>query len=252
MSIILAEIAQILPTIKPKAQPFHSIPINDCGESLVELSRVGDFIYETPAPYEALGAPYNGLTPFSLRGSVACKLLRAQALLQQTKPYWRIKVFDAFRPVSVQAYMVAYTFYHIAMEMGFNPLSVNEEQRDRVLARVYRIWSPPNQNPLTPPPHSTGVAIDCTLVDAQGRDVDMGSPIDFNGDESNHDYFRMKNPLVHHHRDLLRTIMQTQDFIQYESEWWHYSYGDQGWVWSKRQRGETSHSEAIYGRYDRA
>ncbi len=252
MSTILAEIAQILPIIKPKAQPFHSIPIKDCGEALVDLSALGQFAYETPAPYEAVGAPYGGISPFSLRQTPAQKLLSAQALLQQTHPDWCIKVFDAFRPVAVQAYMVAHTFYHIAKQMGLNPVAVNDEQRDSVLAKVYRIWSPPNQDPLTPPPHSTGAAIDCTIVDEQGREIDMGSPIDYNGDESNPDYFVTKNPAAHANRIILRDVMQAQGFIQHEAEWWHFSYGDQLWVWYKHKRGDKNHTHAIYGRSDKS
>ena len=248
MSDILAEIAQILPIIKPKAQPFHRIPIKDCGETLVALSDAGNFAYQTPAPYEEAGAPYNGVSPFSLRSGVVQKLCMAQAELQQAKPGWRIKIFDAYRPVRVQAYMVAHSFYHIAKEMGLNPLAVNDAQRDSVLAKVYRIWSPPNEDPLTPPPHSTGAALDATLVDEHGNDVDMGSPIDFNGDLSNPDYFKDKNPAVHAHRALLRDVMQHQGFIMHYAEWWHFSFGDQLWVLAKHQRGDVSDASAIYGR----
>ncbi len=250
MSDILAEITQILPIIKPKAQPFHSIPIKDCGEKLVALATAGNFAYETPAPYEAAGAPYHGISPFSLRTGIAQKLCMAQAALQQARPSWRIKIFDAYRPVAVQAYMVAHSFYHIAKEMGLNPLAVNDEQRDSVLAKVYRIWSPPNQDPLIPPPHSTGAAVDCTLVDEHGAEVDMGSPIDFNGDESNPDYFKEKNPAVHEHRVLLRECMQAQGFIMHYAEWWHFSYGDQLWAWQKNDHSTKGDAIAIYGRCD--
>jgi zinc D-Ala-D-Ala dipeptidase len=248
VSDMLAEIAQILPIIKPKAQPFHSIPISDCGEPLVALASVGDFAYETPAPYEAAGAPYNGISPYSLRSDIAVKLAAAQAQLQLIKPSWRIKIFDAYRPVAVQAYMVAHSFYHIAKDMGLAPLKVTDEQRDSVLAKVYRIWSPPNTDPLTPPPHSTGAAADCTIVDQHGAEIDMGSPIDFNGDESNPDYFKTLNSAVHANRTLLRDVMQAQGFIQHYAEWWHFSHSDQLWVWLKHKAGDSSISHAIYGR----
>jgi D-alanyl-D-alanine dipeptidase len=209
---------------------------------------VGDFAYETPAPYEAAGAPYNGISPFSLREGIAQKLRVAASQLQQAKPGWRIKIFDAYRPVAVQAYMVAHTFYHIAKEMGLDPLATTDAQRDSVLAKVYRIWSPPNEDPLTPPPHSTGAAIDVTLVDEKGAEVDMGSPIDYNGDPSNPDYFKDKNKTAHAHRALLRDVMQRQGFIQHYAEWWHFSHGDQLWVWTKHKSGDMSDTAAIYGR----
>ncbi|NDE91200.1 MAG: D-alanyl-D-alanine dipeptidase [Alphaproteobacteria bacterium] len=240
---MLAEIAQIIPIIKPKAQPFHSIVIKECAEPLVVLSTIADFSYETPAPYEAAGAPYNGISPFSLRTGNAQKLGMAQAALQQMKPGWRFKIFDAYRPVPVQAYMVAHSFYHIAKEQGLEPLQLTASERDSVLEQVYRIWSPPNTDPLTPPPHSTGAAIDVTLVDAQGAEIDMGSPIDFNGDESNPDFFKNKNARFHANRMLLCDAMTSQGFVRHHTEWWHFSYGDQYWAWSKNQN-----HHAIYGR----
>lgn len=247
-----AEIAEIIPTIKANPRPFHNIAIVDCGEPLVSLETGHLYAFENPHPYLATGAPYGKASPFMLRKTVAEKLAAAQALLAQKKAGWRLKVFDGFRPLDVQAHMVAFTFIEVAQEYGFDALNLDDAERAKVLEKVYRIWSPPNRDPKTPPPHSTGAAVDCTLVDEQGRDVDMGSPIDFNADISNPDYFAKntdeKSRAVHTARTLLRDVMQTQGFIQHPEEWWHYSYGDQLWVWLRHKNGQTEPQHAIYGR----
>ncbi len=214
---------------------------------MVFLKDYGPFTYEDPHPYMAAGAPYpNGQSPFMLRKSIAERLHRAQARLQEQHPGWHIKIFDAYRPVDVQAYMVAFSFIEFAHQEKLDPLKVSEEKRDELLKKVYRIWGPPNRDPSTPPLHSCGAAFDCTLTDEQDRDVDMGSPIDLNSEESNPDYFKDRNPKVHANRLILRNVLAEQGLVCFPNEWWHYSYGDQLWAWLKREQGEMV--EAIYGR----
>jgi D-alanyl-D-alanine dipeptidase len=250
---MLADVAQIIETIKPTKRPFHAVPIQDNGEPLMPLEPMKLFAFQTPHVYREAGAPYEGKSPYSLRKSVAERLAIAHSKLQELKPGWRIKVFDAYRPVEVQSYMVAHSFAELAKEAGLNPTNLTPAQRDEILNKVYRIWSPPNRDPATPPPHSTGAAIDITLVDNQGHEVDMGSAIDFNGDVSNPDYFKDKPEAAakraHTNRDLLFTIMKSADFTRHPAEWWHFSYGDQLWVWLKRQEGEDI-QEAMYGRVE--
>ena len=43
---------------------------------------------------------------------------------------------------------------------------------------VGRFWAPPSESAATPPPHSTGGAVDLTLADAQGLELAMGGAID--------------------------------------------------------------------------
>lgn len=252
---ITADIAQIIPTIKPNRRPFHAIAIKDCGEKLVSLKEEGLFAYENPHPYHVAGAPYGPYSPFMLRETVAHKLRAAQKRLAGIKPGWRIKIFDGFRPLGVQAHMVALTFIEGCEEKKWDPFALTDEQREEILQKTYRIWSPPNRDPLMPPPHSTGAAVDCTLVNEQGHDADMGSPIDFNGDISNPDFFEKspgeKERAAHAHRCLLREVMLAEDFLQHPAEWWHFSYGDQLWVWLRQQNGLTAPAAAQYGRVEK-
>ena len=92
-----------------------------------------------------------------------------------------------------------------------------------------------------PPPHTTGGAMDLALTDLDGNPMDMMSPYeqrDFNG--FFFDAPRLSDQ-VRRNRDLLAEALTTQGLTNYPSEYWHWSYGDQGWAY----RG--GHVRAIYG-----
>ena len=70
-------------------------------------------------------------------------------------------------------------------------------------------------------PHSRGVAVDLTLLDESGRNLDMGTPFD------------AFTPLSHHGRTdvsaeaqrnrlLLMGLMTAAGWDFYRNEWWHY------------------------------
>ncbi len=81
----------------------------------------------------------------------------------------------------------------------------------------------------TPPPHSTGAAVDVTLVDDNKRVVDMGSPIDEMSERSLPDYFAnnsVEAQQYHAHRQLLHNVMLKAGFQRNPREWWHFSLGE--------------------------
>jgi len=69
--------------------------------------------------------------------------------------------------------------------------------------------------------HSRGTAIDLTLLDASGNELDMGTDFDAMTIESEH--FHPGLPLhVQRNRLLLLGIMHAAGFTHIKSEWWHY------------------------------
>jgi D-alanyl-D-alanine dipeptidase len=44
--------------------------------------------------------------------------------------------------------------------------------------------------------------------------------------------------------------MQAAGFRRHPFEWWHFSVGDQMWVWQSRQENPDSQAVACYGRAD--
>ncbi len=242
-------------------KPYQAIPIEDCQEPLVEIPQPL-FFYLEPHPYVAVGAPYGTASPFYLRQGVLEALVHAQIILQAQYPAWKLAIFDAYRPVAVQQYMVDYTFQALLAARHLNQASLSDSAHNALWQEVYTFWAIPSDNPQTPPPHSTGAAIDLTLVDEKNQLVDMGSPIDEISERSFPDYFNQVSQQenltarerdyyhqIHHHRQVLLTAMAQAGFQRHPQEWWHFSWGDQLWAWQLSQHtGETI--KARYGRAD--
>ncbi|MBE9031326.1 D-alanyl-D-alanine dipeptidase [filamentous cyanobacterium LEGE 11480] len=232
-------------------KPYQRIPIHDSHEPLLELPAV--FARFDPHPYAKLGAPYPDYSPFALRSSVVERLQQAQTYLQQLQPGWRLQVFDAYRPVPVQQFMVEYTLAVVCTERGWAVDQITPQQRQEALAQVHQFWAVPNLNPLTPPPHSTGAAVDLTLIDAQGRPVDMGGELDELSLRSYPDHYvglaDASAEMYDAHRQLLNYCMAQAGFERHYHEWWHFSYGDQLWAWLRNRRHLGQTSTAQYGRF---
>ena len=225
-------------------KPHYSIPIEECGAPLVHIP-VERFAVVSPHPYQALGAPYGDRSPYYLRETVLGALEQAQAELQKQRPGWRLQIFDAYRPVAVQQFMVDYTFQQLAHEKGVVVGGMTTDQQQDLLAQVYQFWASPSPDPATPPPHSTGAVVDLTLVDEQQNPADMGSPIDEISERSYPNHFEKavskEAQTYHQNRCLLANVMTAAGFRQHPNEWWHFSLGDQLWAWLSGQ------TQAQYG-----
>ena len=234
-------------------RPWSPVPIADNGDPLVplpvELYRI------EPHPYVAVGAPYGSSgSPFRLRQAVIARLLQAQTVLQRSQPGWRLAIFDAWRPLAVQRFMVEHAITEECLARGLD-CTIPSPELDAVVAEVGRFWAPPSEDLATPPPHSTGAAVDLTLARADGTEVEMGSPIDAIGAVSEPDHFlrvaeelpdgeeRRQALAWHANRQLLAQAMASAGFAQHPNEWWHFSWGDQLWAWRSGQ------GSACYGRW---
>lgn len=233
----------------PPIKPYRSVPIRECGEALAPLPQ-GIFAFTEPHPYKAMGAPYDNVSPWFLRQSIVASLVNAQHDLQTQRPGWKIKFFDAYRPNAVQAFLVERELALEAKAAGLDPSQLTTTDREKLLAKIYRLFAIASDDPMTPPPHSTGAAFDCTLVDEKGDEVDMGSPIDENSDRSLPNYFinteDSLGQIAQAHRTLLNSVLYAHGFRRNPGEWWHFSRGDQLAVWLDRDTAPDG--IAIYGR----
>lgn len=104
----------------------------------------------------------------------------------------------------------------------------------------YKLWEKvPNPNYVAPPSegsmHNRGVAVDLTLTDKDGNELDMGTPYDFFGPEAHFDYTRHSKEILDR-RKLLRSMMERNGFNSIRTEWWHFSLGSgsyplEDWQW---------------------
>ena len=87
--------------------------------------------------------------------------------------------------------------------------------------------------PLEVAPHVAGAAVDLTLVDATGTELDLGTPIDATPEASaGACYFAAPaiGPRARAHRDLLARVLGGAGLVNYPTEWWHWSFGDRYWA----------------------
>lgn len=201
-----------------------------------------------------------------LRRSVLASLQQANQTLGTVKPGWRLKLYDALRPNAVQSFMVWREFLlqaQLDLSLSASLGSLQECLNHAELAnlhpdlyallapRVFKFWGVPSDNPATPPPHSTGAAVDLTLENEFGNEVDMGCPVDELSDRARPDFFDIRirllgeialkpisftlNPNFNVQfsgaRELLYLVMGSAGFKQHPGEWWHFSKGDQMWAW---------------------
>lgn len=217
-------------------KPYQKVSIRECGEPLIAIPLT-EFAVVSPHPYAELGAPYGQISPYSLRQTVVEKLLQAQAHLQRQQPGWQLQIFDAYRPIPVQQFMVTHTFDQLAYSEGLDPQNLSAAERSRLQTQVLKFWAIPSSDPNTPPPHSTGAAIDLTLVDSTGTVVNMGSTIDEISPRSYPLHFANSTEpeahQYHQNRQRLRNAMDAAGFSQHPNEWWHFSWGDQLWAYQK-------------------
>lgn len=231
-------------------RPWQQIPIVECGEALVPLPP--ELLRLKPHPYATLGAPYgSGQSPFALRQGVVERLVLAQRDLHNHACGWQLAIFDGWRPLAVQRFMVEHTIAEACQQQGV----ANDQdsvERDRIVAEVGRFWAPPSDHAATPPPHSTGAAVDLTLATADGSLLPMGGAIDAIGAISEPDHYAdqaLRQPGSeaehwHKRRRLLAEVMAAAGFVRHPNEWWHFSWGDQLWAWLSQA------DVACYGRVE--
>jgi len=104
-----------------------------------------------------------------------------------------------------------------------------------------KLWKiVPNPDYVTPPEkgsmHNRGLAVDLSLVDMQGKPIDMGTPYDYFGEEAHTDY-KAHSENVLQNRALLTGTMEKFGFKGIRTEWWHFSLANisspiASWEWS--------------------
>lgn len=154
---------------------------------------------------------------------------------------WNFKIWDGYRPLDVQKSLYFEYLNRLKHE--------NPDWDDFKLNSHAQVFvSFPSNGPALPPPHNTGGAVDLTIVDAGGREIDMGTEFDEFVDAANTMHFagnsNERARTIHANRMLLMEVMREVGFVNYDSEWWHFSYGDQMWA------SETGADFAIYGSID--
>lgn len=133
--------------------------------------------------------------PCLLYWSTAEKLKRAQALLKAQG--YGLKVWDAWRPPEVQVSLFEYG--------GKTGMFVDPKE----------CWSK----------HCSGVAVDVTLVDAKGRELELPTYFDEGGPKA-HYVYQGNSTNIRKNVKVLQDAMKAAGFDLLAMEWWHFDDAD--------------------------
>jgi D-alanyl-D-alanine dipeptidase len=169
----------------------------DPTDSLVDITPTAfdvdlDIAYATGR--NPTGRPLYRRAACYLHRDAAAKLVRAVELARPLG--YRLRIFDAFRPTEAQWLM-----WNACPDPDF-------------LA-----------DPRRGSPHSRGVALDVTLLDAAGAALDMGTEFDAFTPLSHH-ASRDVAVAAQRNRILLLGLMSAAGWDFYGKEWWHYQLFD--------------------------
>ncbi|MGB0524819.1 MAG: NADase-type glycan-binding domain-containing protein [Flammeovirgaceae bacterium] len=176
---------------------FGAFKLSLPDSAFVDVSKLSnDFVFDLKyaTSDNFIGEPIYECGRCLMRFEAAMALLKANELF--TAQGYRIKFFDCYRPLHAQKVMW------------------NKFPNPSYVANPYKgIGSI----------HNRGGAVDITLVDESGKELNMGTPFDFFGKEAHQDNFDLPQEVLAN-RKILREGMEASDFRHIRTEWWHYSY----------------------------
>lgn len=200
-----------------------AIRVEECGEELVDVT--GRLAVRPELGQRAELGPAGTL----VRTGVLARLIDASRMLDDLS----IAVVEGMRPASRQDAEYGAERQRLAQA---HPLW----SQDRLALEASAFVAPADNNA----PHLSGGAIDICVLDAAGRDVDMGTPVngyDMHLDTACYTGYAQLPPEVRQLRARVAAAMTAAGFVNYPTEWWHWSYGDKWWAWS------TGSETAPYG-----
>lgn len=214
------------------------------GEKLLNIQQRGiegvNFYHSVNNPPYYQKIP-GSIRELSCRETVLTKLLLVDSYLK--KFGLELYVFDAYRPIDVQK------FFYFKWAPEYLRMKYKNKSDKWVKKEVNKYWASGSESLsetlASPPPHSTGAAIDLTIrfVDTE-QHLEMGSMFDDTSEKSHTNFLEKKDngkmsfteEEALKNRRLLFHIMNEVGFSSHPKEWWHFSYGDQ--MWSVVKGGE--------------
>ncbi len=198
----------IFPSIICLSAKANEIEHKFVAAGLVDISTVDptiqvDLVNSDPGKNFFRENYYNGLTKAYLRKTVALKLAKAQKVLKQKYPLYSLQVLDAARPRSVSKAM-----YEKMKGTKFEKYVAN-----------------PSKGSM----HNYGIAVDITIVNGEGEELDMGiTPFKKSTLRIYWDYTLKKlgkklSEEQKNNRKLLLDTMKKAGFIPLSFEWWHFN-----------------------------
>ena len=166
--------------------------------------------------YNFIGDRIDGYEePCALLTVEAARALKSAASELIVQGY-RLKVFDAYRPVCAVRHFVLWGIED--QDIRMKPFFYPDLEKQALFAEGYIAKRSS---------HSRGSAVDLTLLDmASGKELDMGGPFDLFSEVSHPDY-RGVTEEQYENRMILQRAMVRSGFQPLDCEWWHFSLRDE-------------------------
>lgn len=211
-----------------------AIPIIENHEPMLDLKDQSEIIYG-PSPEIPNNTDYT-----KLRKLVYEKLLQAQAYLPTGL---RFCLYEGYRSLHLQKTLFDTRYEKIKKHYPhWSPQAIFNETTKLVSPVINHDQS------INIPPHSTGGAFDVYLITEDGETLDMGiHPKDWMTDTDGTLSLTASTNIsdaAQQYRKLMSRVLTQLDFVNYPTEYWHWSYGDRYWAYHKHQ------SHALYGSYE--
>lgn len=207
--------------IKENIEPQKKTEIQPDGSAFVEI--VDGKLFDVKLQYPLMDFQ-NSVDRCFVRKEVFAKLVEAQKLLPNGI---RLRIWDTWRPLALQKEL--YRFYSQKIINDFHLACLPQQEQQKFIANFV---SPPQTDEMCPPVHTTGGAVDVTLIDRDGNELPMGTAFDAFTPKTHTTYYE-NNPEdleIQKNRRLLYNCMTEVGFTNLPSEWWHYDYGDRFWA----------------------
>lgn len=187
------------------------IPIRDNGEGMVDVLALSDRIFFDRPRFDYKRESV-------LRAGVAERLAQAAERLPAG---FSFALIEGWRPPFIQQRMFRAVWK--SFEEIYPDLSPDE------LRPIVERYSAPMEESV-PPPHTTGAAFDIALY-FNGQQADLVSPYDWKDPECFAFDAEGLSDTARFNRQILAGAFEGTGITNYPSEYWHWSYGDQGWAY---------------------
>ena len=166
--------------------------------------------------YNFIGDRINGYEePCALMTIEAARALRSVSDEMNALGF-RLKVFDAYRPVSAVKHFILWSIDDLDLRM--KPFFYPDLDKEELFLRGYIAKQSS---------HSRGSTVDLTLFEMEtGKEVDMGGGFDLFGEISHPDYQGVTEE-QYANRMFLRDAMLRNGFEPIFCEWWHFTLANE-------------------------
>ena len=187
---------------------IRKVTVEENNDELIEIKKSNNIIFSDKLK-----------EPIYLRSEVYKKLKLIEKELKEKN--YKLKIYDAYRTYKEQEESFERRYKETKEE--FPNLRESEIIRKTTL-KVSRITNKNNVGG-----HQTGGAIDITLTDKDGNELNMGTEYSqHNKKTKTHSKYLTKEEKDN--RFYLVNLMKKYDFVNFPNEWWHYCYGDKMWA----------------------